>query len=127
MKRVYICGPISKGDLAHNINQASRCFERLALAGMAPFCPHWSCFSGEASRPYHLKQVIAVAAAQPTKLTHADWLRVDLAWVAVCDAVLRLPGESVGADAECGFAREKGIPVFDSEAALLEWARPAGC
>lgn len=29
-----------------------------------------------------------------------------------CDAVLRLPGESTGADQDVAIARERGIPVF---------------
>jgi Rrf2 family protein len=33
-KRVYIAGPISKGDLAHNINQATAAFVALAKAGL---------------------------------------------------------------------------------------------
>lgn len=125
MKRVYIAGPISKGDLAHNINQASAAFERLALAGLCPLCPHWSCYSGPALVSPTGGTVYAVAGAQPSTLAHADWLRVDLAWVAVADAVLRLPGESAGADQETKFARMNGIPVFESERDLLVWANGA--
>ena len=29
-----------------------------------------------------------------------------------CDAVLRLPGESTGADGDVAIARERGLPVF---------------
>jgi hypothetical protein len=29
-----------------------------------------------------------------------------------CDAVLRLPGESTGADQDVAIARERGLPVF---------------
>jgi hypothetical protein len=29
-----------------------------------------------------------------------------------CDAVLRLPGESVGADNDVAIARERGLPVY---------------
>jgi hypothetical protein len=39
------------------------------------------------------------------------WIDSDLAFVACCDIVLRLPGESQGADVECAFARERSIPV----------------
>lgn len=35
-----------------------------------------------------------------------------------CDAVLRIPGDSRGADAECALAREWGIPVYTSVADL---------
>lgn len=113
-KRIYIAGPISRGDLAGNIQRASDAFEALALAGHAPFCPHWSCFSGPVQVTHTGGTVYAVAGAQPNKLTHADWLAVDLAWVAQADAVLRLPGESVGADMEVAEARRLNIPVYHS-------------
>jgi hypothetical protein len=32
--------------------------------------------------------------------------------LAHCDAVLRLPGESTGADQDVAIARERGIPVY---------------
>lgn len=35
-----------------------------------------------------------------------------------CDAVLRLPGESRGADADVARARSRGLPVFDSIEAI---------
>lgn len=120
--RVYIAGPISKGDLAGNIQRASDAFEALALAGLAPFCPHWSCFSGKVQVSETGGSVYAVAGAQPNKLTHADWLAVDLAWVGCADAVLRLPGESTGADLETAEAKRAGIRVFDSLAELMVWA-----
>ena len=34
--------------------------------------------------------------------------------LARCDAVLRLPGDSVGADQDVAIARERGIPVYFS-------------
>ncbi len=124
MKRVYLAGPISKGDLAHNINQASEAFARLALAGLSPLCPQWSAFSGGAHWSHFgdVVRVEGVATATGCGLSHADWLRVDLLWVAVCDAVLRLPGESVGAEQETAFAKMNGIPVFTDERELLMWA-----
>ena len=33
--------------------------------------------------------------------------------LAHCDAVLRLPGESTGADQDVRIARERGLPVYD--------------
>ena len=32
--------------------------------------------------------------------------------LAHCDAILRLPGESTGADADVALARERGLPVY---------------
>jgi hypothetical protein len=46
---------------------------------------------------------------------HSEWLESDFAWVAVSDLVLRLPGDSRGADMETKFARERGIPVLSPE------------
>lgn len=50
------------------------------------------------------------------------WYDHDLALLARCDALLRLPGESPGADNEVAFARNHDIPVFLDKAGLLEWA-----
>lgn len=116
---VYIAGPISKGDIAHNIQQASDAFEALALAGLAPWCPHWSAFSGRVSVTPDGESVYCIASAQPNRLTHADWLAVDLEFVRVSAVVLRLPGESVGADQEVAEAERLGIPVFRSVADVI--------
>ncbi len=119
--RAYIAGPISKGDLAHNINQATDAFVALAKAGYAPFCPHWSCYSGRAE--WTRGEVRSTAGATPNELTHDDWYGIDLSWVAVSNVVLRLPGESTGADLEVACATEHGIPVFYSLDTLLAWIK----
>jgi len=126
-KRVYLAGPISKGDLLHNVNQATRAFTVLAKSGCAPWCPAWSVYSKPAFRDClpggSGPAVLCEATAQGNSLmSHDDWLGVDLAWVAVADAVLRLPGESIGADREVAEARRLGIPVFDSVEAVVAWA-----
>lgn len=125
--RVYIAGPITKGDLAHNVNQATAAFVALAKAGYAPFCPHWSVYENEAVRGYVAapdgqlsKHVYAVASVNGNPaMSHEDWIGVDLAWVEAADALLRLPGESAGADAERDHAMIRGIPVFYSLDALM--------
>ena len=127
-KRVYIAGPISRGDLAHNIRQAEEAFFVLLKAGLAPFCPHWSCYSTGPKvvpeLPGQPGYVYAVATqAGGGGCCHADWLGADLPWVAVSDALLRLPGESSGADAEVACAREQGIPVFDTVDDVLGWSK----
>jgi hypothetical protein len=48
----------------------------------------------------------------PGNTTFEDWMGLDLAWVEAADALIRLPGESVGADQEVALARKLGIPVF---------------
>lgn len=113
-RRVYIAGPISRGDLPVNIQRATEAFFRLLKAGFAPLCPHWSAYSGgpfDAPVPLRL----------PSGTSHDDWMNADLPWVAVSHAVLRLPGESAGADREEELARSMGIPVFQCEVHLIDY------
>jgi len=129
-KRVYIAGPISKGDLAHNINQATAAFVALAKAGLAPLCPHWSVYAkpaivGPAAHLPHEVWCKATVDGSPG-MSHDDWIGVDLPWVIMADAVVRLPGESSGADIETGCARDHGVPVFDSVEACVAWATHTG-
>jgi hypothetical protein len=121
--RVYIAGPISKGDLLHNIDQATAAFVELAKAGLAPFCPHWSAYSKPATRAGNGSVWCYATVSGNDEMKHADWLGVDLAWVDVADAVLRLPGESAGADQETERATARGIPVFQTTDQVIEWSR----
>lgn len=107
--RVYVSGPISKGNLEHNIKQATDAGEALIRAGFSPLVPQLTCYYA-GSPP----------SAMPAGFSHDDWLDCDLAWVAVSDVVLRLPGESVGADREVAFADEIGVPVYDSLNYLID-------
>jgi hypothetical protein len=114
-KRIYIAGPISRGDLASNIRQAEAAFFHLLKAGFAPFCPHWSCYSTGPIQTNRGGTGVCYAFATAGGgggCSHEDWLGVDLAWVACADAVLRLPGESTGADREVQLACDLSIPVF---------------
>lgn len=126
--RIYIAGPIPLGDMLANLRQADEAFFRLLRAGFAPLCPHWSVFAGSARREpdrstYDDRSVvIATADPMPNGTTHADWMNADLPWVQCAHAVLRLPGESVGADREVAHARENLIPVFEDIESLIEWA-----
>lgn len=123
--RTYIACPLSKGDLLNNIVHATQAFANLAAAGFAPFCPAWSCFSGDISRirtgEDDFTEVIASASALGCLRTHGEWLAIDFEWVKQSDAILRLPGESKGADAECAVAFEHGIPIFETVAELIAW------
>lgn len=133
-KRIYIAGPISKGPLVANVNQATEAFVTLAKAGFAPFCPHWSVYAKPCERFDDTANWIfddakcrAVGTIEGNPLmTHADWMGIDLAWIRVSDAVLRLPGESTGSDLEVQEAYKYGIPVFHHIEALIEWGlRPS--
>ncbi len=76
---------------------------RLAVldAGHYPFVPHLSHFLHlHSPRPYEV------------------WTAMDNAFVASCDALIRLDGISKGADAELLLARHLGIPVY---AGVVDW------
>lgn len=129
MKRVYIAGPISKGILLDNIQQADAAMAELMRAGFAVFNPMLSVYAGGAdylpcteSHPMP-SRVGAYADRQASgefrQFSHQQWLDMDFAWVSVSDAVLRLPGESKGADMETRYAEDHKIPVFHSTVDLI--------
>ncbi|MGW8256005.1 MAG: DUF7768 domain-containing protein [Thermoguttaceae bacterium] len=103
-KRIYISGPLtSSGNVLENLDRAMHAARLLIENGFAPFCPHLT---------YHVDP--------GETYSHDLWMEIELPWVAVADAVLRLPGESLGADIECARASELDIPIFDSVVALAE-------
>jgi hypothetical protein len=94
-KRVYVSAAITKGCKNWNFYIANAVHDELIQAGWAVFNPMLS---------------MANLGAQ-NNLEWNDWLENDEAWVAVSDLVVRIPGASLGAERECQFARERGIPV----------------
>ncbi len=106
MKRVYVAGPYTKGDVAVNVRNAIAAANELLDAGFYPYLPHLTHF-------WHL--------VCPRE--YEDWMRLDLEFLPQCEALLRLPGESSGADREVDHAMTLGIPVFLSMSDLLELAR----
>jgi hypothetical protein len=126
---VYVAGPISKGDILHNVTQAHEAGIALLKAGVPCIVPHGSCFWGNtivwerfSTNPAH-KRVALMAEALPTGTTPKDWYGMDRVIVSRCDAVLRLPGESTGADLEVAQARSEGKPVFHTVDEVIAWAR----
>lgn len=106
MKKVYVAGPYTKGDVAVNVKNAIDAGSQLADAGFAPMIPHLSHFWHLVSpRPYDY------------------WIALDLEFLPFCDYLLRIPGESSGADNEVAVAESLGIPVFFSVESLLGQAR----
>lgn len=108
--RVYVSGPYSR-DPDRYVEEAITVADRLLRAGLAPLVPHLK-------HPWVIRYPHA----------YEDWIRVDLAWVQAADVVLRLPGESPGADREVAHARACGVPVMYSVEELLAWlgrAQPA--
>jgi hypothetical protein len=125
MKRIFISGPITRGDLKHNLAQASAAYLDLIHRGYAPLCPHLSAFcDGSLYIVTQDGSVAALADKLPQGTTHKQWVDLCLAWIEVSDAVLRLPGLSTGADQETAHAREKGIPVYSSLEQLRKEIEP---
>lgn len=118
-KVVYIAGPIRRGSLLHNIRQADAAMGELMRRGYSPINPMLSVYAGCATDDQNTLATHGVwAPADPLAklegVTAQDWLDMDLAVVERVDAVLRLPGDSVGADGETAHAEKHGIPVFHS-------------
>lgn len=110
--RIYVSGPVTIGDTETNVRNACAATTKLIEAGYAVFCPHLSCY---------LKGPEACLSAG---FAAGTWLEVDLAFVEVCHAVLRLPGESKGGDIEVEKAHELDIPVFYTVEALCAGINP---
>lgn len=103
MKRVYIAGPYTKGDVVVNVHNAMDAAMAVLDAGHAPFVPHLCHFLHMHSpRPYE------------------TWIAYDLEFLPACDVLIRLPGDSPGADGEVIAARQRGMPVYASVAEFLE-------
>lgn len=103
MKFIYIASPYTKGDVAVNVRVNIEAGDRVAKAGYYPFIPLLTHF-------WHL--------IFPND--YKFWTAQDMGWLERCDAIIRLPGESSGADAEVEFAKRIGIPVFYSVEEFLE-------
>lgn len=102
---VYVAAPYSAPDPVANTNAAIQVAANLLDTGLcAPIVPHLTLlFHLVTPRPYEV------------------WLDYDLEVLARCDALLRLPGQSSGADGEVAFALEQDIPVFTTIGGLLIW------
>jgi len=99
--RVYIASPYTLGDPVVNVRTSLQAANALMELGYHPYAPLLSHFQHFLHpRPYE------------------DWMRLDLAYLAVCQAVLRLPGRSKGAERECRLARFLKIPIYASIAEL---------
>lgn len=95
--KIYIASPYTKGDVAVNVKAQIDAFAELMDKGFAPFAPLYSHFQ-------HM--------AHPR--SYEKWLEQDFEWIPSCDCLLRLPGESSGADKEVELAKSLGKPVFYS-------------
>ena len=103
--RVYVAGPYSSNPEA-GTNAAIDAGDRLLVAGLFPYVPHLSHF-WNARHPHDWQ----------------TWMDVDREWLGACHALVRLPGESRGADQEVAWAKELGIQVFCDIEDCISWSR----
>ena len=108
LKKVYVASPYTKGDVAVNVREAILAGNALADLGYAPFIPVLTHF-------WHL------VCPRPYEF----WCELDNQFLPHCDAILRVPGESVGADREVALAKSLGIPDFHSVGELHQYFKNA--
>jgi hypothetical protein len=101
--KVYIAGPYTKGDVAKNVRTAIDAANTLLEFGFTPFVPHLTHF-------WHML----------CPHEYQVWLDYDYEWLKSCDVLIRLRGESPGADIEVKQARLRGMPVFNSVVDFLK-------
>lgn len=93
--RVYVASPMSLQPI-EGPRAAALAGDKIVAHGWAAYLPQldrlWAYMTGE--KPYE------------------TWLAHDFAWIEVCDALVRCPGESKGADREVEFAKTQCIPIF---------------
>jgi uncharacterized protein DUF4406 len=96
--KIYVAGPLSTGtynDVVRNVRNAIDHADSIMLLGAAPYLPHlthfWNLF-----HPHQWQ----------------EWMNLDREYLLKCDAILRLPGESKGADQEVTWAKAAGLPVY---------------
>lgn len=94
---VYVAGPYTKGDVAINVRNMIIVCNQVMEKGFIPYCPLLTHF-------WHLI----------TPKTYEEWLAYDEVWLKKCDCILRMSGESSGADREVERMKELGRDVFYS-------------
>ena len=103
---VYVAAPYTRPDPVENTHRLIKAVDGMIDDGhVTPVAPHLTLL-------WHL--------VSPRPLDF--WYSYDLATLARCDALLRLPGESTGADREVAFALDQAMPVFYDHVDLCEWA-----
>ncbi len=100
---VYISGPYTKGDVAKNVNEAMWAGLIVLDHGHTPLVPHLSHFMHLLSqRPWD------------------KWIEMDRKLVEISDELIRLDGDSKGADVEVALAVSLKIPVYQGMQKWLE-------
>lgn len=94
---VYVAGPYTEGTPDVNVRRAVDAAEKLRQAGLVPFVPHLNFLWGMVHQN-----------------SYDYWMEWCLDWLARCDAIVRLPGQSKGGDIEVEQSEEWDLAVYDS-------------
>lgn len=108
MIAIYLAGPMGAGPRLDSVRRGIEDAGRLRAAGFAVFAPHRSALDELVCGPSD----------------YEAWMREDFEWIARCDVLVRMPGESPGADREVAHAQSLGLPVFYGAGALIEAMPP---
>lgn len=94
MIKVYIASSYTADPIA-GVRAQIDAFDAIRNAGMFPFAP----LLGHFVHDVHPR-------------SYEDWMTQDWVWIGACDALVRLPGESPGADREVEYAKQLGRTVY---------------
>lgn len=97
MIKVFISSPYTLGSQIVNVRRQIDASNELMNLGYCPFVPLL----------YHFQEMVH-------ERPYESWIAQCLDWVGICDCVLRLEGESHGADLEVAKANELGKKVFST-------------
>lgn len=92
---VYVAGPIT-GNPWGCVKQATDVFPKLRSIGLVPILPQ-----------------LSVIHEMVNPLSYEEWIEYDLDLIENCDLLMKLPGESPGADRETMRAKGLDIPVVE--------------
>lgn len=109
---IYIAAPYTAPDPIANAREAVLVADRIYEASnheLVPLVPHCN---------------LVWNFVVPHDVEH--YYAYDMELLKRCDALLRIPGESWGADEEVKFAEANNIPVFYGEDDLFDWAEDEG-
>ncbi len=94
---IYVSSPFAKGDVSENIRRACFAGDEILKKGHTPFVPHLT----------HLWHLISPKSWE-------EWMQIGQDLLGMCDALLRLPGESIGADLEVKEAKKLCMIIYHS-------------
>lgn len=92
---IFVSAPFTIGDTSQNIRRACFAGDEILRKGHIPFIPHL----------FHFWDLISPKSWE-------KWMEIDLAILERCDALLRLYGQSEGADIEITRAKELGLTIY---------------